>query len=259
MKMPPLADGRSIASLSECQTCAVYSQGLETFRVPMTLYERNRSKVVQSLLSTLLPGENGMSSSKSTHSEKKGLILLQGGKQTTRYDTDHEPEFRQESYFHYLFGASQYPDCYGTLSIPDGEATLFVPTWGVDTEMFCGACPSFENVKEELGIDHVYGVEELDEFVGTELKRMSMMMTTKNENDDDDDDSNNCENQEGLDNDRERAKLYLLKGLNTDSNNFATPAHFDGIEKYNEFRDDDTLFPCIAECRVHKVRWHTKS
>jgi Xaa-Pro dipeptidase len=89
-------------------------------------------------------------------------------------------------------------------------------------------------VKEELGIENVYSVEELDEFVERELKRMSMV------------DGND-------DGDSVPPKLFLLKGLNTDSGNFATPAHFGGIEKYNEFRDEDTLFHCIAECRVKKV------
>lgn len=235
MKMPPLADGRSI---TECHTCAVYSQGLETFRVPMTLYEMNREKVVHSMRAVLANDDNidTLDSSSGSKTKKKGLILLQGGKQTTRYDTDHEPEFRQESYFHYLFGASQYPDCYGTLSIPEGVPSLFVPTWGVDIETVCGPCPNFEYVKEELGIENVYSVDELDEFVGKKLKRMSMV-------DDDNDD----------DGDSAPPKLFLLKGLNTDSGNFATPAHFGGIEKYNKFRDEDTLFHCIAECRVTKV------
>lgn len=228
MKMPPLADGRSI--LSECQTCAVYSQGLDTFRVPMTLYEMNRSKVVRSMNMLLEKNNNNDNSSSIKNKSQRGIILLQGGKQTTRYDTDHEPEFRQESYFHYLFGASQYPDCYGTLSLPEGVPSLFVPTWGVDTEMFCGPCPDFDYVKEELGIENVFGVEELEEFVERELKRMT---SEQNES---------------------SPKLFLLKGMNSDSGNFATPAYFRGIDKFNEFRDEDILFECIAECRVTKVK-----
>lgn len=35
------------------------------------------------------------------------IFLLQGGEQQTRYDTDHEPLFRQESYFAYLFGVTE--------------------------------------------------------------------------------------------------------------------------------------------------------
>ena len=37
-------------------------------------------------------------------------------------------------------------------------------------------------------------------------------------------------------------KLFLLKGMNTDSGNFATPASFEGIEKYCDVRDEDALF-----------------
>ena len=41
--------------------------------------------------------------------------------------------------------------------------------------------------------------------------------------------------------------------MNTDSGNYAKPAHFDGIEKYDDVRDDEALFKCMAECRVTKV------
>jgi len=148
----------------------------------MALYEINRAKVVQSMLEQ--------------DSNIRGLILLEGGKQTTRYDTDHEPVFRQESYFHYLFGASQYSDCYGVLSIPSGEATLFVPTWGGYTTAVCGNSPEFEQVKKDLGLERVMGVCDLEEFIDKEMKRM-------------------------VDEDEEKdvlltPKLYLLKGLNTD-------------------------------------------
>jgi Xaa-Pro dipeptidase len=102
-------------------------------------------------------------------------------------------------------------------------------------EMFCGPCPDYTHVKEELGIENVYGVEELDEFVEKELKRMS---TVKNGGGDENDSS---------------PKLFLLKGMNSDSGNFASPAHFGGIDKYNQVRDEETLFQCIAECRVTKV------
>jgi hypothetical protein len=56
-----------------------------------------------------------------------------------RYDTDHEPLFRQESYFQYLFGVSEAGVC-GAISLPTGAATLFVPNHGVDYEVFCGRC-----------------------------------------------------------------------------------------------------------------------
>merc|ERR1719491_2219542 len=118
MKMPPLADKRSVAE-QMCQLCSgpIYSQGLETFRVPMALYEVNRARVVQAMLE-----KDGSA---------RGLVLLEGGKQTTRYDTDHEPVFRQESYFHYLFGVPE-ADMYGTISLPSGNATIFIPQYELD-------------------------------------------------------------------------------------------------------------------------------
>ncbi len=233
MKMPPLADKRAAAE-ALCSTCAgpIYSQGLNTFKIPMALFEINRAKVVQSML------EQDPSA--------KGLILLEGGKQTTRYDTDHEPVFRQESYFHYLFGASQYSDCFGTLSLPDGEATLFVPSYGVEVETVCGPSPNFEYVKDELGLENVHDVVDLKAFVEREMKRLDDTVDESSSNDD----LGNEEKKAGSE--QTRSKLYLLKGLNIDSGNFATPAFFEGIDKFSDVRDEESLFRSISECRVFK-------
>jgi Xaa-Pro dipeptidase len=234
MKMPPLADKRALAE-SLCQSCSgpIYSQGLNTFKVPMAMFEINRAKVVQHMLEQ--------------DPNVKGLILLEGGKQTTRYDTDHEPVFRQESYFHYLFGASQYADCYGTLSLPEGEATLFVPTWGVDVATVCGESPEFEKVKVELGLENVMAVSNLKAFVEQEMDRLDGTVVTEESSSDG---VNGGEKKTG--GEPTKSKLYLLKGLNTDSGNFATPASFEGIEKYCDVRDEDALFQSMSQCRVIK-------
>ena len=70
------------------------------FRVPMALHETNRVKLAE-----MMPKGS------------RGVALLQGGDQQTRYDTDHEPVFRQESYFQYLFGVSE-AGCFGAVSLP---------------------------------------------------------------------------------------------------------------------------------------------
>ncbi|KAK6139588.1 hypothetical protein DH2020_026667 [Rehmannia glutinosa] len=44
--------------------------------------------------------------------------------------------------------------------------------------------------------------------------------------------------------------LYLLHGLNTDSNNFSKPADFEGIDNFKT--DLNTLHPVLTECRVLK-------
>jgi Xaa-Pro dipeptidase len=199
-----------------------YSQGLNTYRVPMSLYRANRLRLIESIKAKI-----GV--------KMRGIIFLEGGKQTTRYDTDHEPVFRQESYFHYLFGNSQYSDCYGLIILPEGRTVLFVPTWGIEVATVCGPCPDFEYVKAELGVDDVMGVEDVDDYVMGEMSRMNDITADTYD-------------------DADRPKLYLLKGMNTDSGNYAMPAHFVGIEKYDDVRDETTLFDILVECRVTKVR-----
>ena len=76
------------------------------FRVPMALHETNRVKLAE-----MMPKGS------------RGVALLQGGDQQTRYDTDHEPVFRQESYFQYLFGVSE-AGCFGAVSLPRSAHAL---------------------------------------------------------------------------------------------------------------------------------------
>eukprot|EP00546_Thalassionema_frauenfeldii_P014088 CAMPEP_0178907954 /NCGR_PEP_ID=MMETSP0786-20121207/7653_1 /TAXON_ID=186022 /ORGANISM="Thalassionema frauenfeldii, Strain CCMP 1798" /LENGTH=533 /DNA_ID=CAMNT_0020579801 /DNA_START=59 /DNA_END=1660 /DNA_ORIENTATION=+ len=208
--MPSLADKRATAEFS-CTACngPFYSQGLETYRVPMALYELNRARLVEAMVSKLGKTDTG-------------IVLFQGGKQTTRYDTDHEPVFRQESYFHWAFGVSE-ADIYGAISLPSGNATLFVPQRGIDFEIFCGKDPSCDMVQEKYGLEEVLPLEQLAEYVNSQL-----------------------ENPE--------AKLHLLSGLNTDSGNMAMPARYDGIDKHASKMDIESLFSCIAELRVFKTK-----
>lgn len=224
-----------------------YSQGLETYRVPMTLYAENREKLVRSL----------------STKENCGIILLEGGKQETRHDTDHEPIFRQESYFHYLFGTNQ-PDCFGAVSFSDNsvvvnggdvsnkkmklcnvKTVLFVPTWDEEVATVCGESPDFVELAQELGVDEVRDVNDVKGWIEGEMGRLGL----KGE-------SNGASNGNGAVNGVENhPKLFVLKGLNTDSGNYAKPAYYDGIDELKRgVKDEETLFHCIAECRVHKVR-----
>eukprot|EP00956_Cyclotella_meneghiniana_P022983 scaffold44096_cov82-Cyclotella_meneghiniana.AAC.4 len=223
-----------------------YSQGLETYRVPMTLYAENREKLVRSL----------------STKENCGIILLEGGKQETRHDTDHEPIFRQESYFHYLFGTNQ-PDCFGAVSFSDNSAVvnggdvsnkkmklcnvktvLFVPTWDEEVATVCGESPDFVELAQELGVDEVRDVNDVKGWIEGEMGRLGL----KGE-------SNGANNGNGAVNGVENhPKLFVLKGLNTDSGNYAKPAYYDGIDELKRgVKDEETLFHCIAECRVHKT------
>lgn len=56
----------------------------------------------------------------------KSLMLFRGGVSANRDETDHEPIFRQESTFHYLFGVRE-PDCLAAIDLNTETATLYVP------------------------------------------------------------------------------------------------------------------------------------
>jgi Xaa-Pro dipeptidase len=241
LRMPPLVSKKQAAAEISCSECKgpIYSLGLKTYRVPMALYELNRARLVQSMLEILMNEQQQqlLQQEKTSSSEKeesssslpRGVILLEGGKQTTRYDTDHEPVFRQESYFHWAFGVTD-ADVYGAISLPSGDATLFIPQYGIDYEIFCGTSPDLEKTCSKYGIENVLPIDELEKFITSELE------PTEDGTDD--------------------AKLYLLSGLNSDSGNYAMPAHYDGILKHDASnkRNTKTLFEAIAEARVFKTQ-----
>ena len=127
----------------------LYSQGLNTYRVPLALHALNRARLVQALLA----GEGG-------DAPPRGVILLQGGAQPTRHDTDHEPIFRQESYFHWAFGVAD-AGAYGAISLPDGAATLFVPRHGLGHEIVCGKDPGLEETRARYGVERVLPAADL--------------------------------------------------------------------------------------------------
>lgn len=197
-----------------CSTCQEpqFSLGLDTYRVPMALHELNRARLVQSMLEKL-GGDD----------DATGVILLEGGKQLTRYDTDHEPIFRQESYFQWAFGVRE-ADCFGAISLPSGDAAIFVPRYDLTHEIFCGKSPQLDEIKQRYGVEKVLPIDNMAEFISSELTAGG-----------------------------DDARLHLLRGLNTDSGNMAIPASFDGISDHSSRRSFDTLFPCIVDCRVYKT------
>ena len=217
-RMPSLADRRSVSE-AECRTCletgavgAAYDQGLDTYRVPMALHALNRARLCEALAAA----------------GRSGVVLLAGGDQETRYDTDHEPVFRQESYFQWLFGVAE-PGFYGAVDLADGTATLFAPDLRSEAyEIFCGVAPRREEIVERYAVDACHFVDDLGDWVRGALG-------------DDDDDA------------RGDARLHLLHGLNSDSGNYAAPATFAGDGAFEGRRDAASLFPIIANLRSLKT------
>lgn len=218
---------RQAAAELKCRRCLqsggadqpTFHLGLNTFRVPLALHAVNRAKLTAAM------------------GAARGVVLLQGGEQQTRYDTDHEPVFRQESYFQYLFGVSE-GGCYGAITLPEGRATLFVPRLDTEAyEIFCGHYPSPDDFKAQYAVEEALYLEELQGWVERTLRNADAAAAAQ---------------AGGLE--HSTAKLFLLHGLNSDSGNYAAPASFPGCEEGEllERRDLTTLFNLLAEARVHK-------
>lgn len=148
-----------------------------------------------------------------------GVILLQGGEEQTQYCSDTTILFRQESYFAYLFGVKE-PGFYGAMDISTGKTFLFTPRLSEDYAVWMGKIHTLSDLKEMYEVDEVYYTDEMEDILRS------------------------------LATDNETMLLYLLHGLNTDSNKFSQPAQFKGIENFNT--NLDILRPILTECRVFK-------
>ncbi|KAI8120324.1 hypothetical protein FF38_13435 [Lucilia cuprina] len=181
---------------------ATFQMGPETHAVPMSLFRKNREKVCNALR-------------ESQAVEKGSFVLLEGGKDVSFNDTDINYNFRQESYFQYLFGVKE-PDCYGVLNVESGESVLFVPRLPEEYATWMGRLLSLEEFKAMYEVDRVLYADELNAFFEKAAPKL----------------------------------ILTLSGLNTDSGLRSKPASFEGIEKF--VVNCDILHPIIAECRVLK-------
>ena len=84
---PPAIPGLGWATLNNKKN--YFQKGPKTLAIPMTVHRSARKKTVDMMRAK---------------GATTGLILLKGGCQLNQYDTDIEPVFRQDSWFHYLFG-----------------------------------------------------------------------------------------------------------------------------------------------------------
>ncbi|XVE70566.1 hypothetical protein DITRI_Ditri10aG0082100 [Diplodiscus trichospermus] len=148
-----------------------------------------------------------------------GFVFLQGGEEKTRYCTDHAELFRQESYFAYLFGVIE-PGFYGAIDIATGKSILFAPRLPADYAVWLGEIKPVSYFQERYMVSMVYYTDEITQVFVEHYKGSGKPL------------------------------LFLLHGLNTDSNNFSKPARFEGIENFET--DLTTLHPILTECRVFK-------
>ncbi|XP_033166606.1 xaa-Pro dipeptidase [Drosophila mauritiana] len=181
------------------------------YAVPMSLFRNNRDRAGKAILKELLPGLK--------FNDGNLLVLLEGGKDQSLYNTDVDYVFRQESYFQYLFGVKE-PGCYGilTIDVKTGaqKSVLFVPRFPDEYGTWMGELLGLQEFKAMYEVDEVFYVDEMSVYL------------------------------EGA-----SAKLILtLSGTNSDSGLTLQPPDFAGKEKY--VTDCDLLYPILSECRVIK-------
>jgi len=85
----------------------------------------------------------------------QGAILLNGGFVTTRYNTDVEQVFRQESNFLYVTGYSQ-PNATVVLDIPSKRTILFIEDHPESYAIWNGVVESPQQISQEYLIPEVY-------------------------------------------------------------------------------------------------------
>ncbi len=114
-----------------------YSMGPHTHSVAMELFALNRKRLVAALKE-----ENGL--------PEGAVVLIQGGGDQGICEGDSSdvgPVFKQEAFFHWAFGILE-PDCYGTIDVASGKATIFIPRLPEEYAVWMGSVPTCEETKE---------------------------------------------------------------------------------------------------------------
>lgn len=180
-----------------------FSMGKHTLNVAMSLFYKNRERLCSKLnLLSNLPNNS--------------FVLLEGGEQETRYSSDTEPVFRQESFFQWCFGVCE-PDCFGVINVETKKSILFIPKLDDAYRVWMGEIHSLLYFKDKYSVDDVqYTCDIVD--------------VLKQEN---------------------AQTLLTLRGMNTDSKLTTKEAAFDGISGFQV--NNQLLYPAISECRVIKT------
>lgn len=83
-----------------------------------------------------------------------------GGKTTNFYNSDTEPVFIQESYFHWAFGVGE-PDFYGAIDVASGKSILFAPRLDEEYEIWMGKLLTLDDIRERYLVDVAHHTDEV--------------------------------------------------------------------------------------------------
>ncbi|KAL3669267.1 hypothetical protein V7S43_005648 [Phytophthora oleae] len=183
------------------------AEGYELFPIDFSMHVQIRQNVLHKFLQTHPEAKNSAS-----------VLLLHGGEEVDRYDTDIQYNFHQESFFQYLFGVRE-PGCAGLVDLKSRKAVLFVPRLSDEWELWCGDRKPLAYFKAHYKVDEVFYMDEMAAVLADKLQAK---------------------------------KLYVLHGKNTDSGlETTTTSTFESIEAFEV--DKKALHPVLVECRVIKT------
>lgn len=94
---------------------------------------------------------------------RTAIVLLQGGPSATRYCSDHEPLFRQESYFHWMFGV-QEPDFFGAVNLASGKSYLFAPRLPESYAVWMGRLATLNDIRIKYEVDECFYVDQVSSY-----------------------------------------------------------------------------------------------
>lgn len=177
----------AIPGLGWANVKPVFQLGERTFAVPMSLHKAARGKICDEM---------------KKRNVNDGVMLFCGGNQKEAYDSDHEPLFRQDSWFNYVFGVTE-SGCYGAIDIATGKTTLFIPRLPEEYRVIMGEIHPPERFKKLYDVDAVEFTDHF--FVWLEGYRCGM--------------AGGAAGASG-------EWIYLLNGVNSDSKNLPTSINF---------------------------------
>ncbi|KAF2360535.1 Aminopeptidase P N-terminal [Trinorchestia longiramus] len=196
---------REVSAPRYSDGAAHFDMGEHTLRVPMSHHAHNRSRLVQRLAELR----------QTEVLKEKSVVFLQGGDELHRDATDCSWVFRQESFFHWLFGVLE-PGWYGVIESDSGKTTLFCPQLPEVYAVVMGRIIPPHDFKTRYAVDSVHYVDELPKVLA-EIKP---------------------------------TVLLTLVGENSDSGLTTRPAHFEGIDKFAV--NSNILHTELSELRVTK-------
>ncbi|XP_043589455.1 xaa-Pro dipeptidase isoform X3 [Bombus pyrosoma] len=159
-----MADATHLNGLESC-----FQRGNLTLKVPMSLFQNNRKRLVARINSNTKVPTTGT------------FIILEGGVEIPFNDTDICWPFRQESFFQWCFAVEE-PGCYGALDLATGTSILFMPRLPPEYAIWEGKLHSLDDFKKRYAVDETYYTDEIAKVLKS--KQANLLLTLNGQNSD---------------------------------------------------------------------------